>query len=140
MSTNEPQGTQRTERVGPRLLRRSRIDRVVAGVAGGLGRYIGIDPILLRIAFVVLTFAGGSGVLLYLIGWIVIPEERPGDDLGPQPPAARGGTVAVVAGVVLVAVGLILLLAQFAPIVARVAWPLALVGVGVMVLVQAVRR
>lgn len=125
---------------GSRLLRRTRVDRVVAGVAGGLGRYLGVDPILLRIAFVVLTIAGGSGVLLYLIGWIVIPEEHPGDRTGPQPPAARGNTLAVVLGVALVAAGALLLIGQVAPVVAKVIWPLTLVALGVLIVVQAVRR
>lgn len=52
---------------------------MIAGVAGGLGRYLGIDPVIIRIAFVVLAVSGGSGVLLYLIGMIAIPEERPGE-------------------------------------------------------------
>src|SRR5829696_880456 len=47
-------------------LTRSSSDKVIGGVSGGLGRYFGVDPILFRIAFVVLTFAGGVGVLAYL--------------------------------------------------------------------------
>ena len=56
-------------------LTRSGDDKVVAGLAGGLGRYFGIDPVVFRIAFVVLTLAGGSGVLLYLVGWLMIPDD-----------------------------------------------------------------
>ncbi len=56
-------------------LRRSRSDRKVAGVAGGLGAYLGVDPVILRILFVVLGVFGGSGLLLYLAGWLLIPEE-----------------------------------------------------------------
>ncbi|SEF08261.1 PspC domain-containing protein [Jiangella alba] len=58
-----------------RLLRRSRSDRVVAGVLGGLGRRLGIDPVVLRVATVVLAIFGGVGVLLYAIGWLVVPAE-----------------------------------------------------------------
>ncbi len=54
---------------------RSRTDRKLAGVAGGLAAHLGVDPLWLRIGFVVLTFAGGLGILLYLIGWALIPEE-----------------------------------------------------------------
>ena len=50
----------------PRRLTRSSSDKLIGGVAGGLGRYFGIDPILFRIAFVVLTFAGGVGALAYI--------------------------------------------------------------------------
>ena len=51
---------------GVRRLTRSSSDKLIAGVSGGLGRYFGVDPILFRIAFVVLTFAGGVGVLAYI--------------------------------------------------------------------------
>lgn len=56
-------------------LRRSRSDRVVAGVAGGLGQYFGIDPVIVRIAFIVLALFSGAGFLLYLLGWVVIAKE-----------------------------------------------------------------
>ena len=59
-------------------LTRSTDDKVVAGLAGGLGRYFGLDPIVFRIAFVVLTLAGGSGILLYLLGWVMIPDDAGG--------------------------------------------------------------
>lgn len=58
-----------------RRLERSRHDRKIAGVCGGLGDYFDVDPVIFRIGFVVLTIAGGSGVLLYLAGMIFIPEE-----------------------------------------------------------------
>ena len=58
-----------------RRLERSRHDRKIAGVCGGLGDYFDIDPVIFRIAFVVLTIAGGSGILLYIAGMIFIPEE-----------------------------------------------------------------
>ena len=76
------------------VLRRSRDDRVIAGVCGGLGRYFGIDPVILRLVFVVLLLAGGSGILLYGVGWIAIPEERPGDELGAARPRASAGAAA----------------------------------------------
>ena len=56
-------------------LTRSTDDKVLGGLAGGLGRYFGIDPVVFRIAFVVLTLAGGSGILLYLVGWPLIPDD-----------------------------------------------------------------
>ena len=48
-------------------------DRVIAGVCHGLGNYFDIDPVVVRIAFVILTAAGGAGILAYLILWIVTP-------------------------------------------------------------------
>jgi phage shock protein C len=81
----------------PRLLRRTRDDRVIGGVCGGLGRYLGIDPVLMRIAFVILAFAGGGGILVYLVAWVLIPVERPGEDLGtarPEEPTRRDSSSA----------------------------------------------
>jgi phage shock protein PspC (stress-responsive transcriptional regulator) len=54
---------------------RSRTDRKIAGVAGGLAAYLGVEPLWIRIAFVVISIPGGLGVLLYLLGWVLIPEE-----------------------------------------------------------------
>ncbi len=121
-----------------RDLRRSRDDRVIAGVCGGLGRYLGIDPVLLRIAFVILTVAGGGGVLLYLLGWIVMPEERSGDDVGPTPRPGTG-TAGVVVGTGLIALGSILLIDRLVPWFGRVIGPVVLIAIGVAVMVRGSR-
>ncbi len=68
------QDTQRTDAPG-RLLRRRTSDRVIGGVAGGLGDYFNIDPLLIRIGFVGLILFGGAGVVLYLIAWLMVPAE-----------------------------------------------------------------
>ena len=57
------------------LLRRSYEDRMLGGVAGGLARYFGVDTMIVRIAFVVLTVVGGAGIPLYLAGLLLIPDE-----------------------------------------------------------------
>jgi phage shock protein C len=62
---------------GKRLLR-VRQGRMVAGVCAGLGRYFGVDVNLVRLAFGVFTVFYGLGILLYLIAWLILPEE--GDD------------------------------------------------------------
>ncbi len=56
-------------------LYRAREGRVIAGVCAGLAAYLGVDPTLVRLAVAVVAVMGGIGVLLYLIAWIVIPEE-----------------------------------------------------------------
>jgi phage shock protein PspC (stress-responsive transcriptional regulator) len=56
-------------------LRRPIQDRMLAGVAAGIGRYLGVDPTIIRIAFVVLTVVGGAGIPLYLAGLLLIPDE-----------------------------------------------------------------
>ena len=71
-----------TERSTPRRLTRRSSERVLAGVASGLGDYTGVDPVFFRIGFIILTIAGGSGILLYLLGWLVIPEEHQPDAIG----------------------------------------------------------
>ncbi len=60
--------------VSPPLFR-SRTDRKVAGVCGGGGRRFGIDPLILRVVVVVLAVFGGSGIVLYALGWLLIPDE-----------------------------------------------------------------
>ena len=56
-------------------LYRSRKDKMIGGVAGGLAEYFDIDPTLVRILFIVTLFIGGGGFLAYIIMWIVVPEE-----------------------------------------------------------------
>lgn len=58
-----------------RQLRRSRNNRIIAGVCGGLGEYFELDPVIIRLLLVVATLMGGSGIILYLVAWVLIPEE-----------------------------------------------------------------
>ncbi len=59
-----------------KVLRRSRRNRILAGVCGGLGEFFGISPFWFRFAMLLALLPGGvPGFLLYLIGWIVIPSE-----------------------------------------------------------------
>lgn len=68
-------------RAGIRPLRRRATDRVVGGVAGGLGDYLNVDPILIRAAFAGLMIFGGTGLMLYVLGWILIPDEGHRDSI-----------------------------------------------------------
>ena len=57
-------------------LTRSRTNRSISGVCGGIGEYLGIDPVVIRLAWVILSFATvGTGLLVYLIASLIIPEE-----------------------------------------------------------------
>jgi len=49
---------------------------MVAGVCGGLGEYLNVDPILFRVLFLLALIVGGSGLLVYIVLWIVVPEEK----------------------------------------------------------------
>jgi phage shock protein C len=122
----------------PRL-RRSADDKVIAGVCGGLGSYFGTDPLWFRLGFVVTTLAGGAGVLIYLIAWLILPAALPGEALE----ARRSGQVsagALIGGVALVALGLTLLADQFVPWLDQVIWPLAVVAAGVGLIYLGGRR
>lgn len=84
-------------------LRRSTTDRKLAGVSGGLGRHLNIDPTIIRVLFVVLTLFGGVGALLYALAWLIVPEDgRPVARLDTNPHTRStlliiGGAVAAVA-------------------------------------------
>jgi phage shock protein C len=58
----------------PKRLYRSRRNRMIAGICGGLGDYLSVDPTIVRLIWIVSLFAG-FGFLAYLVAWILIPEE-----------------------------------------------------------------
>ena len=123
-----------------RELRRSRDDRVVAGVAAGIGRYFDLDPVIVRIAFIVLSVFGGSGVILYLVAWLVIAKE--GEDESAAGRALKGSDRPRGRGVI----AALLLLAAIFMVTGPVLWfadfgfgdglffPLLLVAAGVALL------
>jgi len=96
-----------TSSAAPPRLTRATDDKVVAGVCGGLGRHFGVDPVVFRIAFVVTALAGGSGVLLYLVAWLLVPDDHSGATVIDR---ARHGHGSQVLAAVLLAVGAIVVL------------------------------
>ena len=91
---------------GPRRLLRTRNDRVIAGVAGGLGRYFGIDPVIVRIAFALSILIGGLGLLAYVALALFVPTAPAADgDVGPAP-VERSRAVAIGAGIAIVVIAL----------------------------------
>lgn len=119
---------------GSARLQRSRTDRVIAGVAGGLGRHLGIDPLVVRIVLVVLAFAGGSGVLAYVVAWVLMPEEPTGIE---RPPAGDGSSASVRLGAILVTIGALMLAEMILPVALwRYALPAALIVLGVLLLTR----
>lgn len=87
----------------PRKLLRSTGDRIIGGVAGGLGRYFAIDPIIVRITLVALAVFGGVGVFVYLAALLFVPP----DDRPDQGPAVGGSRLATIAGAVVLGIALI---------------------------------
>ncbi len=136
-------------------LYRSRKEKMIGGVAGGLAGYFDIDPVIVRILFVVAVFMGGSGILAYIVCWIIMPEEpavvaapatssQPPAADQPQPPQPaqesnhRGS---VTAGVVLIAIGGLFLLHNLLPALHFVhMWPIILILLGVAILSRTTRK
>ncbi len=87
-------------------LYRSKKDRVIGGVCGGFGHYFEVDPVIVRIVWMLLTVLGGSGILLYIVALIIIPEAEEKDDRSDG--ASRD--FRPVAGAVLIVTGSILLM------------------------------
>jgi phage shock protein PspC (stress-responsive transcriptional regulator) len=92
---------------GPRRLYRSRDERLIGGVCGGLAEYFGIDPVIVRIIAVALVFAGGAGILAYLAAWLLVPEAGADTTAEERGLTARAATVA---GVVLLVLAMCTLL------------------------------
>jgi phage shock protein C len=123
------------------VLRRSREDRIIGGVCGGLARYFGVDATLVRLASVILAVAGGGGILVYLVAWLIMPEAEPGEQVaGPPPGRERQEGLWFFAGVGLIALGFVLFLGQIIPRIAVYLGPVLLIAIGVAILVHMTRR
>jgi phage shock protein C len=143
-------------------LYRSRRNRVFAGVAGGLGEYFDIDPVFVRVIFVVATLAGASGILAYIILWIVVPKEplvyqtnaattegatnmaegsnaeKNYTGYGRRRHRHNGGFTG---GLILVVIGALFLADNYLPHFSfSDTWPLILVAIGVGLILNSIRR
>ena len=125
-------------------LYRSRKIRIIAGVAGGLAEYFEVDVTLVRLLWVLAVFAGGAGVLAYIVAAIIIPEEK---DAPGYPTAEQGETVATPekslrrertrrnAGLLLIGLGIVLLAHELLPWdLMRYSWPLLLIALGFFII------
>jgi phage shock protein PspC (stress-responsive transcriptional regulator) len=125
-------------------LRRSRTDKVLGGVAGGLAEYTGIDALLWRVAAIALTFAGGSGIIIYLLLWLLMPPApapQPGEAAAvPERNGPRSPVPGITVAALLIVVGIGVLLRQFTDLDlgARGVLGAALLVVGVGLVVGAV--
>ncbi len=101
----------------PRRVYRSRREKVFGGVCGGVAEYFNLDPVLVRIFWVVATFAEGLGLIAYIIAWIIIPEnpdeEAAGTETPPEEQQDKNSGVGMIVGIGLVIIGLLLLADQF---------------------------
>lgn len=143
-------------------LYRSQTDSMIAGVCGGLGEYLNVDAILFRVLFVLALIIGGSGLLVYIILWIVIPEgsglkiktenqnNEPMSETqnqpeggfkqeGPAKPQKNDGNLW--GGLILITLGGIFLIDRFVP---RIdfgdLWPLILIVVGIILITKSYQQ
>jgi phage shock protein C len=118
-------------------LYRSKTDKQLGGVAGGLADYLEVDPVWVRLFFVLVTLASGVGAVIYLVMWILVPEadEEAGDMAETRPSAAVGPQPNMVIGAVLLGLGLLFLLQNLnlhwlGGFHFETLWPLLLIALG----------
>jgi phage shock protein C len=122
---------------GERRLHKSGREKVIWGVCGGLAEYFGIDPAIVRLAFVVAALAGGASLAVYIVLAIVLPEGSPDDAAAPR--TADG---AAVAGAFLAGIGMLLLAANLGWFAwlgwadRALFWPAVLILLGVALLLR----
>ena len=135
-------------------LERSRKNRVIAGVCAGLADYFNIDIALMRVLFVVATICGSFGFWMYVILWIVVPEEN---ILGPGKEQSYGDTIditpkeeseenkrkngAMIASLILIFIGVVALVDNFTSFAwVWKLWPVPIIIIGVVILINALKN
>jgi signal transduction histidine kinase/phage shock protein PspC (stress-responsive transcriptional regulator) len=119
----------------PQGLVRPRDERMVAGVCAGVAQWLGVDPIVVRLAACILALANGVGLLLYVVAWAVLPDEAPDADEhatapGSVPGTKRGSELALAVGCI--TLGALLLVRWITPFFPDdVVWPAAVAATGI---------
>ena len=135
-------------------LYRSHKEKMIGGVCGGLAEYFDIDPVFIRILFVVAVFAGGSGILAYIICWIIIPEQPYSTPVTPTAPASQQAPPqpapvpqpsnhrgSMSAGVILIIIGGLFLADNFLPhFHFGDFWPIILILLGLAILSRSTKH
>jgi phage shock protein C len=125
-------------------LTKSRTDKVFFGVCGGLGRYFDVDPVIIRVVFVILLFLGLAGLLAYIVLAVIMPEDEgveagdaSSESTGMSPTRRREALAAV-----LIVGGLVILLVNlgvFGWFRWNLFWPLVLIAIGAAIILQRYR-
>jgi len=117
-------------------LYRSTKNSMIAGVCGGIGEYLNVDPTIVRLFAVLLIFAEGIGIILYLIAWIIMPraEAVEGETVTQKESESRR----YLPGLILIGVGILFLLNNFIPwFHFHFIWPVILIILGLFLLIRA---
>jgi phage shock protein PspC (stress-responsive transcriptional regulator) len=118
---------------------RSRTNSMIAGICGGLGEYLNVDPTIVRVVAVLLVIPDGIGLLAYIIGWVIIPRqpEVQAEVVTPE----KSERSRLLPGLALILIGLIFLLNNLIPwFNIGYLWPLVLIVLGVALLLKAQRK
>lgn len=138
------------EKNGTKKIYRSCQNKIIGGVCGGLGEYFEIDPIIFRLIFVILLVSAGTGLLLYIIAWIIIPLDPkcPEDDdnnkqeITEKAPKETKSDVKKrddksLVGLIIILVGVLFLLQNFLGIrLQAIFWPMILIAIGFALLLR----
>ena len=136
-------------------LTRSKSDKIIGGVCGGLGEYLGIDPVIIRLLWLILFFAGGVGFLAYIVAWIIVPEEGESpysEETSKKPNKTKseenGGKL--IGGIILIVIGLLFLIDKhwyfnelienFIEMVWRYFLPAVFIGLGIYLISKSKRK
>ena len=130
-------------------LYRSRQNRILAGVCGGIADYFKIDPLIIRLFFVFIFFFNGAGILAYIIGWIIIPE-KPYNDINNENEIGADydrdsitldRTNQRFIGIILIIIGAFIIFSRIIPLIVwRNFWAIILIVLGITILVKGVSR
>jgi phage shock protein PspC (stress-responsive transcriptional regulator) len=128
---------------------RSKSSRVVAGVCGGLGKYFSMDPVIWRVIFILLSLVGMSGVLIYIILWIALPDENDYIIINDNPQSqtifsGENGMEtngALWGGIILILLGVMFLIDKFIPTIHfGDIWPVLLIIGGILLVHNAYKN
>ena len=122
-------------------LERDLRDKVLGGVCSGLGNYFDLDPAFWRVLFFFLFFLGCSGLLIYVVLWIVMPAKdysqvTEAEDSASASPEKKKNNGSLAAGLVLIAIGAFVLISRYIPQINwHTAWPVLLIALGIFLII-----
>ncbi len=131
-------------------LYRSKQDRYIAGICGGLGNFFKIDSTWIRLAFILLSLANGIGIVIYILTWMFVPENLNEENIksnfvdktikNVKKKCKDKNKKHIYFGAGLIFLGCFFIIANVFPSIYKIFWPLTLVGVGVLILIKRNKR